>query len=44
MGMNGNDLELLMRFYTMNDFHYRHLLPLTKRTVNITLLNGNALK
>ena len=32
-----NDIELLMKFYTINHSHYYHLVPLTKRAVSLII-------
>ena len=32
---HGNDIELLMKFYTINHSHYHHLITLTKRADNV---------
>ena len=31
----GNDMELLVKFYTMSHSHYHHLVPLTKQTISV---------
>ena len=32
-------MKLLIKFYTINHFHYHHLVPLTKQTVKDSLLS-----
>ena len=39
---HGNDMELLMKFYTINHSHYYHLIPLTKQTMKVWVLRLNS--
>ena len=42
---HGNDMNLLMKFYTINHSHYHHLVPLMKRVIrNIPSRSMNSKK